>query len=112
MNKKGEGDMKIFKGETACPGFVRARLVHSLDEEGIIVLDKLDANVFNLNKIKGLVIRNGGVLSHGAVLAREFNIPCVVGVDAPSLEKEVMVELNADKGEVRFFEKGEEGHFN
>ncbi len=30
--------------------------------------------------IAGLVIERGGMLSHGAILAREFGIPCVVGV--------------------------------
>jgi pyruvate,water dikinase len=30
--------------------------------------------------ISGLVIERGGMLSHGAIIAREFGIPCVVGV--------------------------------
>ena len=30
--------------------------------------------------ISGLVIERGGMLSHGAILAREFGLPCVVGV--------------------------------
>ncbi|MAG37669.1 MAG: hypothetical protein CL878_15650 [Dehalococcoidia bacterium] len=31
-------------------------------------------------KVCGLVIEEGGMLSHGATLAREMRIPCVVGV--------------------------------
>jgi pyruvate,water dikinase len=30
--------------------------------------------------IAGLVIERGGMLSHGAVIAREFGLPCIVGV--------------------------------
>jgi phosphohistidine swiveling domain-containing protein len=30
--------------------------------------------------ISGLVIERGGMLSHGAIIAREFGIPSVVGV--------------------------------
>ena len=30
--------------------------------------------------VKGLVIERGGMLSHGAILAREYGIPAVVGV--------------------------------
>jgi rifampicin phosphotransferase len=30
--------------------------------------------------IRGLVLERGGMLSHGAIIAREFGIPSVVGV--------------------------------
>jgi pyruvate,water dikinase len=36
------------------------------------------APVFGL--ISGLVIERGGLLSHGAVIAREFGVPCVAGI--------------------------------
>jgi pyruvate,water dikinase len=29
--------------------------------------------------VSGLVVERGGMLSHGAIVAREFGIPCVVG---------------------------------
>jgi pyruvate,water dikinase len=37
------------------------------------------AAVFFLTK--GLVIERGGMLSHGAIIAREYGIPAVVGVN-------------------------------
>ena len=37
------------------------------------------APVFGL--VSGLVIERGGLLSHGAIVAREFGLPCVVGVE-------------------------------
>jgi pyruvate,water dikinase len=36
------------------------------------------ASVFFL--VKGLVVERGGMLSHGAIIAREYGIPAVVGV--------------------------------
>jgi rifampicin phosphotransferase len=36
------------------------------------------ASVFFL--VRGLVIERGGMLSHGAIIAREYGIPAVVGV--------------------------------
>ncbi len=38
------------------------------------------APVFGL--VSGLVIERGGLLSHGAIVAREFGLPCVVGVES------------------------------
>lgn len=37
------------------------------------------APVFGL--VSGLVIERGGLLSHGAIVAREFGLPCIVGVE-------------------------------
>jgi pyruvate,water dikinase len=54
---------------------------HRLRSGDILVTRQTDpgwAPVFCL--ISGLVIERGGMLSHGAVIAREFGLPCVVGV--------------------------------
>ncbi len=53
--------------------------------------------------IAGLVLERGGMLSHGAILAREYGIPTLVGV--PRVTERIadgaMIELDADAGEVR-----------
>jgi pyruvate,water dikinase len=54
---------------------------HRLRRGDVLVTRQTDpgwAPVFGL--IRGLVIERGGMLSHGAVIAREFGLPCVVGV--------------------------------
>lgn len=33
----------------------------------------------------GLVTEIGGLISHGAVIAREYGLPCLVGVDSATL---------------------------
>lgn len=52
--------------------------------------------------IKGLVIERGGLLSHGAIIAREYGIPAVVGVrDATRLiEDGARVCVDGDRGRV------------
>ncbi|XP_033626615.1 uncharacterized phosphotransferase YvkC-like [Asterias rubens] len=52
--------------------------------------------------IKGLVTEIGGILSHGAVVAREFGIPCVVDVQhATSVFKSGdVIVLNGSRGTV------------
>lgn len=54
--------------------------------------------------IKGLVIERGGLLSHGAIIAREYGIPAVVGVrDVTRLIKDgQVVHVDGDQGRVDY----------
>ena len=82
------GDSTLH-GVSACGGLVTGRAIvlrdvteaARLQPGDILVTKQTDpgwAPVFFL--ISGLVIERGGMLSHGAIIAREFGIPCVVGV--------------------------------
>jgi pyruvate,water dikinase len=85
----GAGASSVFHGTGACGGLVTARAavlddvrdIARLQRGEVLVTRQTDpgwALVFCL--ISGLVIERGGMLSHGAILAREFGLPCVVGV--------------------------------
>jgi phosphohistidine swiveling domain-containing protein len=76
-------------GTGACGGraTARAAVLSAVREAGclergdVLVTRQTDPGwgpVFCL--ISGLVIERGGMLSHGAIIAREFGLPCVVGV--------------------------------
>ena len=78
----------VVKGIPGCPGVVEgiAHLVSDPSElddvkPGEILVCKMTnpAWVVAFSKIAGLVTDTGGALSHPAVVAREFNVPCVVG---------------------------------
>jgi pyruvate,water dikinase len=78
-----------FKGTGASPGIARgpARVVLDLDGFGrvdhgdIIVCHASNASFVPILSIAaGLITNVGGILSHGAVVAREFGVPAVVGV--------------------------------
>jgi len=53
---------------------------------------------------KGLIVENGGILSHAAIISRELNLPCIIGVkDATRILKEgseVIMDASLGKIEV------------
>jgi len=47
----------------------------------ILVCDAIDPNMtFVVPLSAGIVERRGGMLIHGAIIAREYGLPCVTGV--------------------------------
>ena len=67
-------------------------MLHHADEKPllpgeILVCDAVDPNMtFVVPLAAGIVERRGGMLIHGAIIARELGIPCVNGVHrAPEL---------------------------
>jgi pyruvate,water dikinase len=47
----------------------------------ILVCDAIDPNMtFVIPLVSGIVERRGGMLIHGAIIAREYGIPCVTGI--------------------------------
>jgi pyruvate,water dikinase len=74
---------------------------HRLEAGNILVTRQTDPGwgpIFPL--ISGLVIERGGMLSHGAIIAREFGIPSVVGVkDATRLiQHGGCITVDGDRG--------------
>jgi phosphohistidine swiveling domain-containing protein len=76
-------------GQPAGPGLARgiARVVHSREDllrfkaGEILVCDAIDPNMtFVVPLCSAIVERRGGMLIHGAIIAREYGIPCVTGV--------------------------------
>jgi len=108
-------------GTSACGGRATARATvladvteaHKLHAGDILVTRQTDPGwgpVFPL--IAGLVMERGGMLSHGAIIAREFGIPSIVGVaDATRLiPSGATVCLDGDRGSVRLIpDQGERG---
>ena len=99
------------KGIPGCPGVVEgiAHLVSDPSElddviPGEILVCKMTnpAWVVAFSKIAGLVTDTGGALSHPAVVAREFNVPCVVGTRhaTASIKNGDKVRVNGSTGVV------------
>jgi len=89
----------------------RARVILSLDKAGevqpgeILVTHMTSPGwtpLFSI--IAGLVTECGGILSHGAVVARECNIPAVLQVENASVQIKTgdMLTIDGDKGLIEF----------
>ena len=84
-------------GQPACNGIANGLARVIVNEKDlidfntgeIIVCDALEASMtFIIPLASGIVERSGGMLIHGAVIAREYGLPCVTGVpEAMSLIK-------------------------
>jgi len=102
-------------GAGVCGGKVTSRAAvlaslsdaHLLKAGDILITRQTDpgwAPVFSL--IRGLVIERGGMLSHGAIIAREFGLPCVVGVKdaATRIPHGCTVSIDGDRGHVQILD--------
>jgi len=76
-------------GQPAGPGLVRGRArvirqpadLRAFQSGEILVCDAVDPNMtFVAPLAGGIVERRGGMLIHGAIIAREYGLPCVTGV--------------------------------
>jgi pyruvate,water dikinase len=105
-----------LRGTGACGGRAEARaavLEDICDAQRLVAGDVLVTRqtdpgwgpVFPL--ISGLVIERGGMLSHGAIIAREFGIPSVVGVRGATsrIAHGARVHVDGDRGLVRILEE-------
>jgi pyruvate,water dikinase len=81
-------------GQPAGPGLSRgkARVIrHHLDLQDfknaeILVCDSVDPNMtFVIPLAAGVIERRGGMLIHGAIIAREYGLPCVTGIPDATL---------------------------
>ena len=87
--------MRQLRGQPASPGVVRGKahvIAHpselfSFKTGEILVCDAVDPNMTLIVPLSsGIVERRGGMLIHGAIIAREYGIPCVTGIpEATSL---------------------------
>ncbi|MBT7929075.1 hypothetical protein HN682_04065 [Candidatus Peregrinibacteria bacterium] len=112
VSGKIEGD-EFFTGTVGSPGIATGivRIVHP---------DNIESSVFNngdilvclmtspdyvpLMKRAGAVItQEGGILSHAAIVSREMNVPCIVGVKdlLEELSDGDLVEVDTENGVVR-----------
>jgi len=102
-----------WRGRAVSPGIARGRVrvVQSADElarvqPGEIMIapatDPAWTPVFT--RIAGLVVERGGVLSHSAVIAREYRIPAVAGIAniVNEMHDGEMIEVDGTQGVVRY----------
>lgn len=116
----GAGAGDSLSGIAASPGAVRgrARVIHDAEElEGvgdgeIVVTRRTDPGWTSaFPRLGGLVLETGGVLSHGASLCREFDLPCVTAVESATslIADGSEIEVLGSSGQVRILDDDPEG---
>ena len=110
----GELAGKRVAGEHAVTGRVRVitdvAAIDTFEEEEILVARMTDPTWYPLfSKARGIVTEIGGWLSHAAIVAREYDLPAIVGVDGAcrTLATGDIVTLNLD-GSIERVEKRRE----
>ena len=78
-----------LRGQPAGPGIARGRArviftvqdLFEIKKGEILVCDAIDPNMtFAIPVAAGVIERRGGMLIHGAIIAREYGLPCVTGI--------------------------------
>jgi pyruvate,water dikinase len=102
---------KIVRGISVSSGQYqgRARVIASIDslhliQKGEVLVTRSTSTAFNyvLPLVGAIVTDRGGLMSHAAIVAREYGLPGVVGcqVATSTIPDGAMVRVDADKGEV------------
>jgi len=102
----------IAKGTIAFPGIVKGKVTiihtvkdHDKFQEGDILIshDVSTESTAVLKKASAIVTDQGGIISHAAIVAREFKTPCIVGTgNASKIFKDGdLVEVDANNGTVK-----------
>jgi pyruvate,water dikinase len=93
--RAGEGDARSLKGAAASPGAVEgvARVVRTVDQisdirEGEVLVCTITSPAWApiFSKINAAVTDIGGVMSHAAIVCREYGLPAVVGTGRATAE--------------------------
>lgn len=69
----------------------------------ILVLVKLDLEITSFSKkVKAIITDQGSFLSHASIIAREYNIPCIVNTinGTKFLKDKDFIEINLENGEI------------
>jgi pyruvate,water dikinase len=109
VSKENQHTDGQLAGLCACGGIIKGRVkvlenvleAGKLEQGDILVTRQTDpgwVTVFPL--ISGLIVERGGMLSHGAIVSREFGIPAIVGVHEATLRLKDgdQITLNANMG--------------
>jgi pyruvate,water dikinase len=114
MTNPAEAGENLIMGSPVSPGVVegRVRVVRDPGKAGlqkgeILVCPGTDPSWTPLFMLAGgLAMEVGGMMTHGAVVAREYGIPAIVGVHEATtrLKTGMKIRLNGSNGEIIILE--------
>jgi pyruvate,water dikinase len=101
-----------WQGQAASPGLIRgpARIIHTLADAGRLQPGDILVTVTTLppwtplfGRAAAVITESGGILSHAAIVAREYGIPAVVGVAGATnlIQDGQVIEVNGTTGTIQ-----------
>jgi pyruvate,water dikinase len=101
-----------WQGQAASPGLVRgpARIIHTLADAGrlqpgdvLVTVTTLPPWTPLLGRAAAVITESGGILSHAAIVAREYGIPAVVGLAGATtlIHDGQIIEVNGTAGAIQ-----------
>lgn len=120
LPKKDITHIREVRGTVGSPGLVRGRSICIVEESNLIKrMDDMKPGdilitsntrpdmIVACRKAAAIVTNEGGILSHAALVSREFGIPCVIGTkEATKIFKDGdVVEVDANRGVVTLIER-------
>lgn len=114
IKNREDSSQKELRGIIANRGIVKgvARVVLSSDDfddfkKGEIIVASMTRPEFMpiIKKAAAILTEQGGITCHAAIIAREINIPCIIGIKnlLATLKNGDKLEVNADSGTIRIF---------
>lgn len=111
LRKSKHPKIELVRGTCACPGVARGTAVIVTNptksirvKQGVILVAEFTTPILAtaLSRAAGLVLSRGGLTAHGAVIARELGIPCIVGASGAleRIRSARNIEVNATLGVV------------
>jgi len=116
-----DADVEVLHGIAVSPGVVtgRARVILRTDDDQHVEAGEILVAPFTdpawtpyFLPAAGVVMDMGGVLSHGAIIAREYGIPAVVNVGPASkiIHTGQMLHVDGDRGIVTILDSAQDPH--
>lgn len=107
---------ELLTGLAVSPGIARgnAKVIRGVGDESQVLPGEILVAPFTdpgwtpyLVSASGIVVNQGGLLSHGSIIAREYGIPTVVDVGPATqvIKTGDEIEVNGDQGTVRILSK-------
>ncbi len=105
-----------IKGQPACAGKVKGviKVIKNVDDirnfgrgKILVATSTSPMHVPAMERAMAIITDEGGLLSHAAIIGREFKKPCIVGTKIATkvLKDGDLVEVDANKGIVKILEK-------
>lgn len=109
LEEKVDADIREFKGQVACKGHARGTVrialepasSHALQAGEVLVCPMTNPDyVPAMKRAAAIVTDEGGLLSHAAIMSREFAKPCVIGTKIATkvLKDGDVIDVDAEKG--------------